>query len=83
MPTQGGISVVVLGKERHPREERERKSLKPLALQPDKAQRQLGRQNWGWLSSEDLVGSQKEAAIQAWTNVIIHGTGRSCFSSLC
>lgn len=50
---------------------------KLLALQPDKAQRQLGRQNWGWLSSEGLAGSEKEAAVQAWTKVISHGTGRS------
>lgn len=79
MPMQGGISVVVLGEERHGAGGEGEEIPKLLALQPDKAQRQLGRQNWGWLSSEDLAGSEKEAAVQAWTKVISHGTGRSWF----
>lgn len=53
---------------------------KPLALQPDKAQRQLGQQNCVWLSSEDSAGSEKEAAVQAWTKVTSHRTCRSCAS---
>lgn len=83
MPTQGEISMVVLGKEWHGVGGEGEEIPKPLALQPDKAQRQLGRQNWVWLSSEALAGSEKEAAVQAWSKFISHGTGRSCFFSLC
>lgn len=79
MLMQGGISLVVLGEERHWAGGQGEETPRPLDLGPDKAQRQLGRQNWGWLSSEDFAGSEDEAVIQAWTKVMSHGTGRSCY----